>query len=216
MTRLIAIILCLLPFASLRADGFPFDIRTHEVHGANLRLPLTVTQQTEVASTGRITFAIEQINLLSLVCPKIPPRLRVIASTFNDGLDERAPNPVDCIWTTPTEIGITLPKKRQGGDYSFDSGDEMVDPADIRISPTGLLYHRGEEIGIEKAFEIVRTAKKPEGATSAEQPSIRITQPPPFRSSDEGEVANNKKAADLFTSLTKYGECVKVTVFPIW
>ena len=216
MIRLIAIIVCLLPIGGLRADGFPFDHRTHEIHGANLRLPLSESQQTEVASAGRITFTTGQLDLLRLIYPKIPPKLWVIASTYNDGLDERAPNPVDCIWTTPTEIGITLKKKLEKGDYSFDSGDEKVDPADIRISPTGLLYHQGKEIGIEKAFEIVRTAKKPVGAPATEPPSIRITQPPPFRSSDEDAVANNKRAADLFTSLAKYGASVKVTVFPIW
>ena len=216
MTRLIAIILCLLPIGSLWADGYPFDRYTHEVHGANLRLPLTVTQQTEVASTGRITFTTEQLDLLRLIYPKIPVKLRVIASTFNDGLDERTPNPVDCIWTTPTEVGLTVLKKRQESDYSFDTGDEMIDTADIRISPTGLLYHQGKEIGIEKAFEIVRTAKKPDGTPTTEQPSIRVTQPPPFRSSDEDEVVSNKKAADLFTALAKYGESVSVIVFPIW
>ena len=216
MTRFVAILLCFLPFGGLRADGFPFDERTHEVHGANVRLPLSESQQTEVAATGRVTFTAEQMDLIRMIYPKIPQRLRVIASTYNDGLDERAPNPVDCIWTTPNEIGITLPKKWQKGDYSFDSGDEMPDSADIRISPTGLLYHKGKEIGIVKAFEIVRTAKKPDGAPATEQAAIRITRPPPFRSSDEDEVANNKNAADLFISLSKYGESVKVTVYPIW
>jgi hypothetical protein len=216
MTRLIAIIMCLLPFVGLRADGFPFDHRTHEVHGANLRLPLTEAQQIEVASTGRITFTNEQLGWLRLVYPKVPPKLRVIASTYNDGLDERAPNPVDCIWTTPTEVGITLRTKWDKGDYSFDSGEGAADAADIRISPTGLLYHEGKEISIGKAFEIVRTAKKPDGAPATDPPIIQITQPPPFRSSDDDEVANNKKATDLFTALAKYGESLKIAVHPIW
>ncbi len=216
MTRFFAIFICLLPTASLRADGYPFDERTHEVVGANVRLPLSESQETEVAATGRVTFTAEQIDLLRIFYPKVPHRLRVIASTYNDGLDERSPNPVDCIWTTPTEVAITLPKKRDKGDYSFDSGEETIDSADIRISPTGLLYHHGQEIGIEKAFEIVRTAKKPEGTPADEPPIIRLTLPPPFRSSDDDEVANNKKAADLFAALAKYGESLKVAVFPIW
>lgn len=208
--------MCLHPFGGLRADGFPFDLRTHEVRGANLRLPLTEAQQIEVASAGRITFTNEQLAWLHPIYPKIPPKLRVIASTHNDGLDDRAPNPVDCIWTTPTEVGITLRKKLDKGDYSYDSGESAADAADIRISPTGLLYHHGQEISITKAYEIVRTAKKPDGAPSAEPPIVRITQPPPFRSSDEDEVANNKKAADLFTALVKYGESLKIAVHPIW
>ena len=120
------------------------------------------------------------------------------------------------IWTTPTEVGITLPKKWDKGDYSFDTGEEAADSADIRISPMGLLYHHGQEISIGKAFEIVRTAKKPEGTPAAESPIIRITQPPPFRSSDGDEVANNKKAADLFAALAKYGESLRIAVYPIW
>jgi hypothetical protein len=216
MTRFVAILLCLLPFGCLRADGFPFDQRTHEVHGANVRLPLSESQQTEVTATGRVTFTSEQMNLIRMIYHTIPESLRVIASTYNDGLEGRPPNQVDCIWTTPNEIAITLPKKWEKGDYSFDSGDKIPDSADIRISPTGLLYHQGKKIGIEKAFEIVRTAKKSDGAPATEQATIRITRPPPFRSSDEDEVAHNKKAADLFTSLSKYGESVKVTVFPIW
>lgn len=216
MARFLAILLCILPIGTLKADGYPFDQRTHEVLGANLRLPLDESQQSEVAATGRVTFTAEQIDLLRKFYPKVPHRLLVIASTHNDGLDFREPNPVDCIWTKPDEIGITLPKKWEKGDYTFDSGDETPDSAHIRISPTGVLYHEGKEIGIERAFEIVRTAKKPKGVPAAEQPTIYITQPPPFRSSDVDAMANNKKAADLFTSLAKYGESVKVAVYPTW
>jgi hypothetical protein len=216
MTRPIAIILCLLPISSLKADGYPFDHRTNEVTGSNLRLPLDEAQQVEVASRGRITFTNDQLDLLRLFYPKIPKKLRVIASTFNDGLDERDPNPVDCIWTKPTEVGITLHKRWGMEDYSFDSTDGMADSADIRISPTGILYHQGNEIGLETAFEIVRTARKPDGDPATERPIVSITRPPPFRSADEEETANNRKADDLFTSLAKYGESVKVTVLPTW
>ena len=47
-------------------------------------------------------------------------------------------------------------------------------------------------------------------------PSILVTQPPPFRSQDEIDLAKNKKAADAFTALVKYGESIKVDIQPIW
>jgi hypothetical protein len=126
------------------------------------------------------------------------------------------PNPVDCIWTKPDEISITLPQKQGKEDYSFDSGADVPDFADIRISPKGLLYHQGKEITLEHGFEIVRTAKKPKGAPTDEWPIIQITQPPPFRSFYDEELAYNKITSDLFTALVKYGESVNVHVQPIW
>ena len=63
-----------------------FTARTK--HGANVRLPFTVTQQTEIASTGNITLNTQQLDLLRLIYPSIPLKLRVITTTFNDGVDD--------------------------------------------------------------------------------------------------------------------------------
>ena len=224
MTRFAFILACLIPFDGLRADGYPFHPETHEVVGANLRLPLTESQQIEVASLGHITFTEEQTGLLRLIYPKIPPRLRVIASTYNDNLEDRSPNSIDCIWTTPTEVSITLRKKWGAEDYSFDIGyedigiavDWNVDFADIRVAPSGTLFHRGLEITLERAFEIIKAAKQPEGVSVIDAPSILLTQPPPFRSQAEDDLAKNKKAAEAHAALVSYGESIKVRIQLIW
>lgn len=227
MTRLTSIIFCLLQFGDLKADGYPFHPETHEVVGLNLRLPLTESQQTEVAALGHVAFTGEQLGWLRLIYPKIPARLRVIASTYNDNLERESPNPIDCIWTTPTEVGITLRKKRGDDDYTFDTGHEdigkavdmNIDFSDIRIAPSGTIYHRGLEITFEAALEVIKLAKQSKDASAIrdpDNPRILVTQPPPFRSQDEDELAKNKKAADVFTALVKYGESIKVEIQPIW
>lgn len=216
ITGLIAWMLCLLPCAGLQADGYPFDERTQEVIGANLRLPLTVDQQTEVASTGLLTFTKEQIGWLRLIYPKIPAKLRVIAATSNDGLDVRPPNPVDCLWTAPAEVAITLRDRDDKEDYTFDAEEPSTDISCIRISPDGAIYHQGQEIGLEKAFEIVRTAKKQDGAPADDSPTIAVTRSPPYRTKDDESAAFNRKAADVFSALALYGESLKVNVAPSW
>jgi len=106
MYRLLVILLCLVPSGVLKADGFPFDPYRQEIIGANRRFPLTESQQTEVASLGHITFTEEQLGWLRPIYEKIPARLRVIAATWNDNLEGRVPLSIDCIWITPTEVGI--------------------------------------------------------------------------------------------------------------
>jgi len=225
MYRFIVILLSLVPLSELRADGYPFDPTTQEIVGANLRLPLTDPQQIEVASLGHITFTDEQLGWLRSIYVKIPPRLRVIAATYNDNLEEgRGPNSVDCIWINPTEVAITLRKKWGNKEFNFDVGfediskavDMNVDFADIRIAPSGSFYHRGIEITSEKAFELIKAAKPLEGTSATEVASILVTLPPPFRSQDEDELAKNKKVTDTFTDLVKYGEIRKIGVHSIW
>jgi hypothetical protein len=190
-------------------------------------LPLTESQQTEVASLGHITFTGEQREWLRLIYPKIPARIRVIASTYNDNLEGGRTNPIDCIWTTPTEVSITLRKKRGDDDYTFDTGHEdigkavdmNIDVSDIRIAPSGTLYHRGLEITFEKALELIKSAKQSKDASAIRDPDsqrILVTRPPPFRSQDEVELTKNKKAADAFNALVMYGESIKVEIQPVW
>lgn len=215
MKYLPLVLICLLPLRA-GADGFPFDVKTQEVHGANIRLPLTETQQNEVAATGAVSLTNEQLGWLRPIYPKVPSTLRVIASTYNDGLDERPPNPVDCIWTAPAEIAITLRKKWEQGNYSFDEGGSRPDQADLRISPTGQIYHLAEEISLEQALTIIRTAKKPERAPASESPIIRITRPPPFREQDDEALAKNRTTAELFGQFVRCGKAANVLVQPIW
>lgn len=106
MYRLLVILLCLVPSGVLKADGYPFDPNSKEIIGANLRFPLTESQQTEVASLGHITFTEEHLGWLRPIYAKIPARLRVIAATRNDNLEDRIPQSIDCIWINPTEVGI--------------------------------------------------------------------------------------------------------------
>ncbi len=77
------------------------------------------------------------------------------------------------------------------------------------------MYHEGKEISLARALEIVKTSKKPDVPSATGLPSIRVTRPPPFRTSDDEE-GKNKEVADLFITLTKYGESVKVDVYPTW
>ncbi|MES2474313.1 MAG: hypothetical protein V4640_00940 [Verrucomicrobiota bacterium] len=225
MHKFFAVYLGLVLVGELKADGYPFDVETHEIIGANLRLPLTETQELEVAALGQITFTDEQLGWLRAIYAKIPSKLRVIAATYNDNLGEgRGPNSIDCIWITPTEVGITLRKKWGTEEYDFDLGFEdpakavemNVDFADIRIAPSGALYHRGREITLEMALELIKAAKRSEGSAENEAVSFLVTLPPPFRSQDEDDLAKNKKVADVFTALVNYGETIKVGVQRIW
>lgn len=225
MHRLFVILVSLISLTELRADGYPFNPLTQEIVGANIRLPLTDPQQIEVASLGHITFTDEQLGWLRPIYLKIPQKLRVIAATYNDNVEEgRGPNSIDCIWITPTEIAITLRKKWSTEEFDFDVGfediskavDMDVDFADIRIAPSGALYHRGIEITCQKAFELIKAAKPPEGISGDEVASILVTLPPPFRSQDEVKLANNKKVIDTFAELVKYGGTMMVDVKSIW
>ncbi|MEX2581626.1 MAG: hypothetical protein WD342_21390 [Verrucomicrobiales bacterium] len=192
------------------ADGYPFHHDTHEVIGDSLQLALSDEQVTEVSSKGLLTFSQEQHTLLKKFYANSPAKIRVVSSTFNDGLDVRDPNPVDCIWTSPSYVGITLREKYDEGDYTFET---EADPWPIlRISPEGDIYSRGVKITKEAAFDLIRAAKKAEGID--EPPYIAVTLPPPYREPRKTE--SNDAVTKLFSELEEIGNASSVVVHRCW
>ena len=174
----IATLLILSLPSELSADGYPFYPDTHEVIGESLQLALSDSQVVEVSSTGILTFTKRQRALLKRFYANAPMKIRVISSTFNDGLDLREPNPVDCIWTSPAHVGITLREKHDEGEYTFET--EADSWPLIRISPKGEIYSRGAKISKDDAKKLIRRAK-PSGRDD-EPPHVAITLPPPYLS----------------------------------
>jgi len=80
------------PLGHVMADGYPFYNDTHEVIGDSLQLALSDSQVDEVSSTGTLTFSETQRALLKKFYTDAPTKIRVISSTYNDGLDVREPN----------------------------------------------------------------------------------------------------------------------------
>ncbi len=191
------------------ADGYGFYHDTHEVIGDSLQLILSDTQVVEVSSTGILTFSPEQHSLLKKFYVDSPSKIRVISSTFNDGLDVRDPNPVDCIWTSPSHVGITLRMKYDEGEYTFDT--EADSWPLIRISPEGDIFSRGAKLTKEAAMELIRNATKSEGD---ELPHIAITLPPPYREPDRAE--SNAVVKKLFAELVQVGKLNNVVVHQCW
>ena len=192
------------------ADGYPFYHDTHEVIGDSLQLALSDKQVTEVSSTGLLTFSREQRELLKKFYADAPPKIRVISSTFNDGLDVREPNPVDCIWTSPTYVGITLRQKHEEGDYTFETEADSL-PI-LRISPEGDIYSRGSKITKGAAFELIRTANKTDASDQA--PHVAVTLPPPYRDPQKAE--SNEAVMKLFGELEEVGKTSNVVVHRCW
>ena len=192
------------------ADGYPFYHETHEVIGNSLQLALSDKQVAEVSSTGLLTFSQEQRELLKKFYASAPAKIRVISSTFNDGLDVRAPNPVDCIWTSPACVGITLREKHEEGDYTFET--EADSWPIIRISPEGDIYSRGAKITKDAAFELIRAAKKEKGID--EPPHIAVTLPPPNR--EPRKTGSNDAVMKLFGELEAIGKASNVVVHRCW
>jgi len=192
------------------ADGYPFYYDTHEVIGDSLQLALSNKQVIEVSSTGLLTFSKEQRALLKKFYATIPAKIRVISSTFNDGLDVREPNPVDCIWTSPAYVGITVREKHEEGDYTFET--ELDSWPILRISPEGDIYSSGTKITKDAAFELIRSTKKAEGID--ELPSIAVTLPPPYREPRKSK--SNDAVMKLFGELEAIGKASNVVVHRCW
>ena len=211
--RLAAIFAGLLAFPlpnMLMADGYPFRHETHEVIGNSLQLALSDAQVTEVSSSGVLTFSPKQRALLRRFYANPPVKIRVISSTFNDGLDIRDPNPVDCIWTSPRYVGITLIEKQQEGDYTFET---EADPwPTLRLSPDGDIYCRGAKITKKAAIDLIRAAKKSGG--SSDPPHVAVTLPPPYRELNRAE--SNAAVLKLFEQLVEIGKKADVVVHRCW
>jgi len=201
--------------APLHADGYPFNSETQFVFGDYIRLGLTEEQVTHVSATGRIPLNEEQLGWLRKVYPKIPTKLRVIAATFNDSVEDRYVNAVECFWIMPDQVAITLPKKSLDADFSFDDGDKIAFPADLRISPEGVMFHKGMETTLAEALRVIEAAKPPAGGPDSVG-LISVTLPPPYPK-DGGEWdAFNKKVTGLFEELKKHGALQKVSVQNTW
>ncbi len=134
----------------------------------------------------------------------------MISSTYNDGLDVREPNPVDCIWTSPAHVGIPLRKKHDEGEYTFETKADSW-PL-IRFSPDGDIFSRGVKITKEAAIDLIRNAKKSEGDDEA--PHVAITMPPPYREPDKAE--SNAAVTKLFDQLVEIGKQGGVAVHRCW
>lgn len=211
--KLATIIIGFLAFAIpsvVLADGYPFYQDTHEVIGDSLQLALSEEQVTEVSSTGLLTFSDRQRALLKKFYLSAPAKIRVISSTFNDGLDVRDPNPVDCIWTSPAYVGITLHEKHDEGDYTFETEPDSW-PI-LRLSPEGDIYSRGAKITKDAAFELIRAAKKEDGVD--QPPHFAVTLPPPYREPHKNE--SNEVVLKLFGELEAIGKASNVIVHRYW
>ncbi len=191
------------------ADGYPFHNNAHEVIGDSLQLSLSDAQVIEISSTGLLTFSQEQRGLLKKFYANAPAKIRVISSTYNDGLDERDPNPVDCIWTSPANVGITLREKKKG-DYTFDT-EADTGPL-LRISPDGDIYNRGVTITKDAAINLIRAAKKTDDVN--ELPHVAVTLPPPYR--ELGNAENNAAVKKLYEQLVESGKQSGVIVYHCW
>ena len=200
--------LCL-PSVAL-ADGYPFNTETHQIIGDSLQLALSDKQVTEVSSTGLLVFSREQHVLLKKFYANAPPKIRVISSTFNDGLDIRDPNPVDCIWTSPACVGITMSEKHEEGDYTFETEPDSW-PI-LRLSPEGDIYSRGVKITKDAAFELIRTARKRDNLDHV--PHVAVTLPPPYREQHKAE--SNEAVMKLFSELEEVGKASNVIVHSYW
>ena len=192
------------------ADGYPFYNDTHEVIGDSLQLALSESQVDEVSSTGMLTFSDAQRSLLKKFYAEAPAKIRVISSTYNDGLDVREPNPVDCVWTSPAHVGITLREKHVEGGYTFET--EADSWPLIRFSPDGDIYSRGVKITKEAAIDLIRNATKSEG--DDESPHVAITLPPPYRELERAE--SNAVLMKLFNELVEVGKKHNVVVHRCW
>ena len=215
MNRSLALVLYLFSAVASFADGFPFHPSTQQVTCNHLLLNLTAEQELEASTWGRVTLDKRQLDLLRVHYPKVPPQLRAIAATFNDGLDIRDPNPVDCIWITPNEIAVTLREKQGDQDFSFDNGEHALRESNLRISPKGQLFHLGKEITREQALDLIANARKPEGVPDAER-TFTITKAPAYRTEDEELLVRNKKVDELFNSFVRHGEQHGVQVNGAW
>lgn len=215
MNRTLALAVYLFSAVAACADGYPFNPDTQEITCHHLRLKLTEDQQLEAASQGRVTLVKDQLALLRAHYPKVPPQLRALAATFNDGLDIRDPNPVDCIWIAPDEIAVTLREKQGDGNFTFDTGEHALREFDLRISPKGQLFHLGKEITREQALDLIANAKKPEGVQGNDR-FFSITKAPPYRSDNEDRIALNKKVDELFNAFVQHGEQHGVQVQNAW
>ena len=188
-----------LPSVAL-ADGYPFYHDTHEVIGDSLQLSLSESQVAEVSSTGVLTFTQKQRTLLQRFYANIPTKIRVISSTFNDGLDVREPNPVDCIWTSPAHVGITLREKYDEGEFTFETQADTW-PL-LRISPDGEIFSRGAKITTEDAEKLIQQAAH--SGSDDEPPHVAITLPPPYREPDRAD--SNAAIFKVFDELVAIGK----------
>lgn len=211
MNRSLALAFYLCSAVAASADGYPFHPDTQEVTCNHLRLKLTEDQQLEVAALGRVTLTKRQLELLWPYYGEVPPQFRAIAATFNDGLDIRDPNPVDCIWITPNEIAVTLREKQGDGNFTFDAGEHALREFDLRISPKGQLFHLGKEITREQALDLITKTTK-----TGNDRFFSITKAPPYRSGNEDLIALNKKADELFNAFVQHGEKHGVQVNNAW
>ena len=211
MNRSIALAVYLFSAVAVCADGYPFNPDTQEVTCNHLRLELTEEQQLEAAAHGRVTLTKRQLELLWPYYGEVPPLLRAIASTHNDGLDIRDPNSVDCIWIAPNEIAVTLREKQGDGNFSFDAGEHAQRESDLRISPKGQLFHQGKEITREQALGLITKTEK-----TGNDRFFSITKAPPCRSGNEELIALNKKVDELFSAFVRHGEKHGVQVNPAW
>jgi hypothetical protein len=213
MNRFLALALYLFSAVAAFADGYPFKMDPPEVTLNHIRLKLTAGQELEVATWGRVTLDKQQLILLRPHIPKIPPLLRVIATTFNDNL-EYDPNPV-CLWTTPNEIAVTFSGEGEEGEASLHSGEGSEHESNLRISPKGQLFHLGKEITRDQALDLIANAKKAEGVPDTER-FFTITKAPAYRPDFEELIDWNKKAEELFNAFVQHGTRHGVTVHGMW
>ncbi len=192
------------------ADGYPFCHDTHEVLGDSLQLTLSESQVLEVSSNGMLTFTKQQRTLLRKFYANIPTKIRVISSTFNDGLDTREPNPVDCIWTSPAHVGITLGEKTDAGGWTFETEPDSWPM--LRISPEGDIYSRGTKITKDAAITLIRSAKKTNRCN--EPPHVAVTLPPPYREPHKAKI--NDAVKKLLNELIEIGKSHNVVVHRCW
>lgn len=223
MKNLIAFCFLLLTIADpLSADGFPFDCRTGHVSVENMRLPLYVEQIEEVSSKGCVTLSKRQRQLLLPFYKDLPNKLRVNSTTHNDGREDFTESPVWCFWTAGDEIAVTLYEKEGKGDFEFeDCKDLNLDG--IRISAYAKLYHKGEEITVNEALEVIKKATKGHLSRPDSPPAIMVTKSPPWRQPGSIPKGYGNISTELdeaieakWQLLLKKGERLGVNVWQTW
>lgn len=227
-TAFLALILAAATAGPVLADGYPFEEKTQQVRQDTLRLRLSSAQIDSLARTGTVTFSDAQLALVRRFYPKAAKVQPVITATFNDSIEGLTVEAPRVFWIVAEELAITLDPQALTDAKLLDSAlaenpDSTPYPSDIRIAPDGEIYIAGKQATLRDALEIIeKEAKEPrESGPDHRQVDVCVAPPsryPAFESPDGPNTPEerNQAVAELFTTMSKYGEAHKVVVSKCW
>ncbi|MBN8458263.1 MAG: hypothetical protein J0M04_10545 [Verrucomicrobia bacterium] len=204
------------------ADGFPFDEKTQTVRCDSLRFQLDGKQASELVRTGCITLADEQLRILRKFYPNASSKQAVIAATVNDNNENLGPDDVYCLWVEAFEIAVTLnygvisspEKAAKALATPKDYGAASSPSTQVRISPLGELFFRGEKTTLHQTLKMIDSIKPPE---KGEFTNLSVVVPPP--GDPERMVDNqtaNSKVLEVYAALQHYGRERGIDVCRSW